>query len=98
MFKEIMPKTNFIRISESQIFISKSIMDKFLNKAEYASIFIDDENKIIGIKPNPDGAYKISKGNHSFSIKCTQVGKLVQGYYYPSWDSSLNMLVFNYVV
>lgn len=95
-FKEVRQRTDFIRISSSQIFISKSIMDNFLKEIERISIFLDEENKKIGIKPNPDGAYKISKGCHAHSVKCTSIGKVVHGYFTPYWDNKLGMLIFDY--
>ena len=75
--------------------ISKKLIDDYLDKGRI-SIFLDEIHKKIGLKSNPNGQYKISQGNHRWSVRCTEICNLVNGYFYPEWSKKYKMLIFSY--
>jgi hypothetical protein len=95
-FEEVKPKTGFVHIvRRGEITVSTSLVLAHLS-ADRVSIFIDKENQKIGIKPSTNGAYKLSKYQNFYRIKCVPVSKVAEGYFYPEWNEEFGMLIFNY--
>uniref|UniRef100_A0A6H2A2I7 Uncharacterized protein n=1 Tax=viral metagenome TaxID=1070528 RepID=A0A6H2A2I7_9ZZZZ len=98
----------FIRFHPSYITISCSLVYRYFQKDNTllveknndllkVRIFQDDEEKLIGFKPDEEG-YKITicGSGRSYHISCKQLTDQIQGTFYPDWSEKYQMLIFKY--
>lgn len=75
--------------------ISKELYDKYF-KEKKVRIFFDEENKIVGLKPDTDG-YSIFMHYAVWEFKCSKFLRyLAQMKYYPTWSDKHQMLIISY--
>lgn len=100
-FKEIKQPEKFIRVHEKEITISKSLFPLLLKgvfskELPRIKVFVDDENRLIGLQPALEG-YKLSQHGGSFAINCIELKrKLEKKDYYPEWSKKHKMLIFSF--
>jgi len=87
--------SDLIYITENRVVIGKKLIQQFFKDITKLSVFIDGENKKIGLKPNADGPFKIMHHGHTFFC-CSQITKNIKGHFTPTWDAKQGMLIFDY--
>jgi len=87
--------SDFINIKKQRITISKSIYDKYFFPKNHISIFLDNDNKKIGLKPSDDG-YSVYLTNNVREFKCAKLSNIMNGRFIPKWSDKHSMLLISY--
>ena len=77
--------------SRGRITISKKLRDNYLDKDKKIRVFYDEENSLLGLKPDEEG-YSVSEG----VITCRMLPEVIEfGKYSAEWDSKQDMFIVN---
>lgn len=89
-FIEIAPVYDkWVRIGDGFIVISKELRDEYLKDSRKVRIFYDEENNLVGLKPNHNG-YKVgSKGR----IYCKTMENYKFGRFESEWSEEHKMII-----
>ena len=85
--------------SNGVITIPKTIYDKYTAK-KHVQLFVDEENKLVGVKPSNDGYAVFSTPTSSKVVWRMRasglIGKLKNKRYPIEWDEPKKMFIINY--
>ena len=96
MFERVKRRArNFITIRRKgygvKLRIPKPLREKYFSEYRL-DIFVDRENKLLGLQPHSEGAFKIYRDG---SIWCSELGKykIKPGTYQSNWSGEYKMLI-----
>lgn len=89
---------NEIRIGNGRILVAENLALKYLLKNKRVKLFIDKENRLVGIKSDKDGDYSINKYSkqssvYRFASQALDIYKVKKGRYPAIWSKKHQMII-----